>query len=150
MKLRLSVVFALLAVAALAAPVGAPAAKKKKAPKPPSAKVVKKLLYDHFGEGGKEDSMGATHTFDWKSVKVLKGHRAKPPEMFKPGTWVWPARAKFESTTVMSGGTTMVQRWDAKIMVYRDDFGDWAFANDTIKREKIRCANADGSEFECA
>jgi hypothetical protein len=127
------------------------AAKRRKAPKAPSASVVKKLLYDHYGEGGKEDSMGATHTFDWTSVKVLEGHRAKVGEMFKPGTWVWPARAKWTSTTVMSGGTTMVRRWDAKISVYRDDYGDWTFANNggAPKIETIRCAHADGREFEC-
>ena len=151
MRTRLPVLFALLAALALAAPAGAPAAKRKRPPKPPSAKVVKKLINDHFAKGGKPDSFGHIRTIEWTSVSVRKGRRASPAaDLIRPGTWVFPSRAKFDMKIFMpSWGDTILERWDAKIKVFRDDHGDWSFTNDDVKSEKVRCTHSDGSEYTC-
>jgi hypothetical protein len=119
-----------------------------KAPKAPTVKVVKKLLKENYGDGS---SLGHQAKYTFKRVKVSKSRKGDlATDGVKPGIRVWPAHAKFTLLTYNTGDKwSMTTVYDAKILVYRDDFGDWTYTNKVVKSKNTRCTSTTGDALVC-
>ena len=131
---------ALVAAFALTTAVAAgPAVAKKKKPKPPTVKVVKKVLGAHFG--GTDDITGGEQRLKFTAkVKIAKGRKSKPSvDLVRPGTTVFAVKTKFLVQTKQDDGSwKATSRVDpAKFLFYKDEFGDWTFANLDVETHGI-------------
>ncbi|GAC1324409.1 MAG: hypothetical protein NVSMB25_21870 [Thermoleophilaceae bacterium] len=99
-------------------------AQARRSSRAPSKAVVQQLLNKTYCS-----SRGETCTTSFLRTQVLGGRRGHPRiDHVRPGVTVFPARAIF-TLTVISGGVTMVHKVDAKIIVFKDPFGDWMYNN---------------------
>jgi hypothetical protein len=137
----LSLTFAAICAAftlALSLVAAAPADAKKKA-KPPTVKIVKRVLSDHFA--GEDNVFGWVDRLKFTAkVQIAKGRKSKPSvDLVRPGTTVFAVKTRFVVERQQDDGSwkAVSEVNPAKFLFHKDEFGDWTFTNQDVETRPL-------------